>query len=219
VTATLRDRPQDSERPAATAAGQAGASAPVVSRAAEGSLHGDFEALYRAHFNFVWRTLRRLGVPESALDDAAQEVFVVVHRRFADLVPDSSPKAWLYAIAQRVASDQRRSVRRKGNLLPLHGDMLARDRNPLESAIQSQANDLVLEFLESLDPDRRTAFILVELEQMSAPEVARIAAANLNTIYYRISSARKAFAVFVEQRTSSPAEAPRVGAPNSEPTP
>lgn len=157
----------------------------------------DFEALYRAHFAFVWRTLRRLGVSEAALDDAAQEVFVVVHRRLADFDPETSAHAWLYAIAQRVASDQRRSVRRKGNLLPLHEELRAGDRTPLEFAIQHQANDLVLDFLAQLDPDRRTAFMLVELEQMSAPEVARIANANLNTIYYRIASARKAFAVFV----------------------
>lgn len=196
MTAPLRDRPQGTEPPAP-------AVEPSAVRAATG---GDFDALYRAHFNFVWRTLRRLGVSEAALDDAAQEVFVVVHRRLADLIPESSPKAWLYAIAQRVASDQRRSVRRKGNLLPLTTDMLARDKTPLETAMQRQANDLVLEFLESLDPDRRTVFILVELEQMSAPEVARVAAANLNTVYYRISSARKAFAAFVEQRTSLPSE-------------
>lgn len=159
----------------------------------------DFENLYREHFNFVWRTLRRLGVPEAALDDAAQEVFVVVHRRLSEFVPESSPKAWLYAIAQRVASDQRRSTRRKGSLIPLSEDLVASERTPLESAMQNQVNDLVLGFLETLDEARRTAFILVELEQMSAPEVARATHENLNTIYYRIASARKAFVAFAEQ--------------------
>jgi RNA polymerase sigma-70 factor (ECF subfamily) len=162
-----------------------------------------FEAFYRAHFAFVWRTLRRLGVAEASLDDAAQEVFVVVHRRLGSFQPDSSPKAWLYAIAQRVASDQRRTVRRKGNLLPLHDDLPAHERSPLDSAMRSEANDLVLAFLAQLDPDRRTAFILADLEQMSAPEVARVAGANVNTIYYRIASARKAFVAFVEQHTKS----------------
>jgi RNA polymerase sigma-70 factor (ECF subfamily) len=160
----------------------------------------EFEDLYRAHFAFVWRTLRRLGVQESALDDASQEVFLVVHRRFADYRAESSPKAWLYAIAQRVASDQRRSVRRKGGLLPLHEELPARERTPLDSAMRNEAADLVLEFLAQLDPERRTAFILTDLEQMTAPEVARAAGANINTIYYRIASARKAFAAFVEQR-------------------
>ncbi|MFT3927491.1 MAG: sigma-70 family RNA polymerase sigma factor [Myxococcales bacterium] len=214
MNASLRDRPLSARTPEGALRGEGHGRAPQLADAdpaarGEGSVPPsglEFEALYRAHFAFVWRTLRRLGVTESALDDAAQEVFVVVHRRFADLVPESSPKAWLYAIAQRVASDHRRSVRRKGNLLPLHDEMSARERTPLETAIQRQANDLVLEFLESLDPDRRTVFILVELEQMSAPEVARIANANLNTVYYRVSSARKAFASFVEQRATQSSE-------------
>jgi RNA polymerase sigma-70 factor (ECF subfamily) len=166
----------------------------------------EFDALYRAHFPFVWRTLRRLGVMEAQLDDASQEVFVVVHRRFAEFQPDSSPKAWLYAIAQRVASDQRRTVRRKGNLMPLHDDMPASEKTPLESAMRNQAGDIVLAFLQTLDTDRRTAFILAELEQMSAPEVARISGANVNTVYYRIASARKAFVAFVEERHSRESE-------------
>jgi RNA polymerase sigma-70 factor (ECF subfamily) len=66
--------------------------------------------------------------------------------------------------------------------------------------MRSQAGDLVLAFLAELDPDRRTAFILADLEQLTAPEIARAEGANLNTIYYRIASARKAFAAFVEQR-------------------
>jgi RNA polymerase sigma factor (sigma-70 family) len=166
----------------------------------------EFEALYREHFAFVWRTLRRLGVPEAALDDASQEVFLVVHRRFADYRAEHSPKAWLYAIAQRVASDQRRTVRRKGQLLPLREDMPAVERTPLEAAMHSEAGDLVLAFLAQLDPERRTAFILSELEQMTAPEVARAASANLNTTYYRIASARKAFVAFVERRQAQDRE-------------
>ena len=46
------------------------------------ALSAEFEALYHAHFDFVWRTLRRFGVSEAALDDATQDVFVVMHRRF-----------------------------------------------------------------------------------------------------------------------------------------
>jgi RNA polymerase sigma-70 factor (ECF subfamily) len=160
-----------------------------------------FEAFYSEHFAFAWRTLRRLGVAEAQLDDAAQEVFIVVHRRLQEFRPDSSPKAWLYAIAQRVASDHRRSHRRKGShLSPLRDELATADKSPLDSAMQRQAEDLVLTFLDTLDAERRTVFILTELEQMSAPEVARIADANLNTTYYRIQSARKAFAAFVDAR-------------------
>ena len=38
-------------------------------------------ALHERHFGFVWRNLRRLGVPDAVAEDAAQDVFLVVHRR------------------------------------------------------------------------------------------------------------------------------------------
>jgi len=160
----------------------------------------EFSAVYRANVDFVWRSLRRLGVRESALDDATQEVFMVVHRRMHEFRPGSSMKAWLFAIAQRAASDQRRWVRRKGNLLPLHEELPANASSPLESAMTRQATDRVLEFLEQLDEPRRVAFILSDLEQMTAPEIGDMLGVNINTIYYRIASARRAFSAYVEQR-------------------
>jgi len=169
----------------------------------------EFDAIYRAHVDFVWRSLRRLGVRDAALDDATQEVFIVVHRRFSDFRPGSSMKAWLFAIAQRTASDQRRWVRRKGNLLPLHEDMPTMADSPLEGAMTRQASDIVLAFLEQLDEPRRVAFILSDLEQMTAPEIGAALGVNLNTIYYRVASARKAFVAFLEQRRIRPAEGER----------
>lgn len=166
----------------------------------------EFEALYRAHVDFVWRSLRRLGVRDAALDDATQEVFLVVHRRFAEFRPGSSAKAWLFAIAQRTASDQRRWVRRKGNLLPLHDELPSSADSPLQGAINRQATDLVLEFLDQLDEARRVAFILSDLEQMTAPEIGAALNVNTNTIYYRVASARKAFVSFLERRSVRPME-------------
>jgi RNA polymerase sigma-70 factor (ECF subfamily) len=161
----------------------------------------EFDAVYRANVDFVWRSLRRLGVRDSALDDATQEVFLVVHRRLHEFRPGSSIKAWLFAIAQRAASDQRRWVRRKGNLLPLHDEVPASASSPLDNAITRQATDRVLEFLEQLDEPRRVAFILSDLEQMTAPEIGAALGVNVNTIYYRVASARKAFTAFVERRS------------------
>lgn len=160
----------------------------------------DFDAMYRAHFGFVWRTLRRLGVSVDALDDTAQEVFLVVHRRASELRAEGSHKAWLFAIAQRVASDHRRWRRRKGHVQSLEGEVPGRSQTPLEHAMHREASDLVLEFLAQLDEHRRAAFLLADLEQMTAPEIARATGANINTVYYRIASARKAFAAFVLER-------------------
>lgn len=160
----------------------------------------EFDAFYREHLDFVWRSLRRFGVSDAALDDATQEVFLVVYRRYHDFRPESSPRAWLFAIAHRTASTYRRWVKRKGNLLPLHDDFQATSSSPLEGAMTRQASDLVLAFLAELDEPRRVAFILSDLEQMTAPEIAAAIDVNVNTIYYRIASARKAFVAYLERR-------------------
>ena len=72
-----------------------------------------FELVYEQHFNFVWRSLRLLGVEPEALEDAAQEVFSVVSRQLARFEGRSSLQTWLFAIMQRVAANHRRTRRRK----------------------------------------------------------------------------------------------------------
>jgi RNA polymerase sigma-70 factor (ECF subfamily) len=178
----------------------------VASESERRAVTFDFDALYREHFAFVWRCLRRLGVPETSLDDAAQEVFVVVHRRSAELSLEKSAKACLFAIAQRVASDQRRWRRRKGHTLPLPEESPGTGSTPLEQAMQREASEHVLAFVAQLDEARRVAFVLSELEQLTAPEIAELLGANLNTIYYRIGSARKAFLAYVAEHCADTPE-------------
>ena len=174
--------------------------APVTTEPAKPPTRAEFDAFYRAHANFVWRSLRRLCVREEALDDALQEVFIVVHRRFEDLRPGPTQRAWLFAIAQRVASGQRRWVRRKGHALPLQEELVAGSQSPLDGAMRSQASDLVQEFLGQLDEPRRAAFVAAELEQMTGAEAHAALGVNQNTLYYRLTSARKAFVAFLEER-------------------
>ena len=161
----------------------------------------DFDALYSQHFRFVWRSLRRLGVVEAALDDASQDVFITVHRRLHEYVPRCSPKAWLFAIARRVASDYRRGVRRKGGHAPLPATADAGPAHgPLESATRNQASRIVLEFLDQLEAEQRQVFILSELEQMTASEIGEALSLNQNTVYSRVRSGRRALHEFVVAR-------------------
>ena len=84
------------------------------------ALSAEFEALCHAHFDFVWRTLRRFGVSEAALDDATQDVFVVMHRRFGAWEQRASVRAWLAAVGMSrgratVVGREKRRRRRAGN--------------------------------------------------------------------------------------------------------
>lgn len=165
-----------------------------------------FDVVYEDHFDFVWRSMGRLGVDPSAVEDAAQDVFVIAHRRLAEFQGRSSIKTWLFGIALRVAHDYRRAARRKRS----HGfvpeaevdttevaDEVA--PSPLEAATRGQAVARLHAILAELDEDRRAVFILAELEQMQAPEIAEAVGVNLNTVYTRLRAARQKFNEAVER--------------------
>jgi RNA polymerase sigma-70 factor, ECF subfamily len=171
---------------------------------ADAELDGEarFARIYDEHFAFVWRSLRRLGVPDAHLDDAAQEVFLVVHRRLSEFAGRSSLKTWLFGIALRVASAVRRRAIRKPTE-PLEDDVLDERVERLSEA--AHAAKLVQRLLNDLDADRRAVFVLAELEQMTAPEIARALDVNLNTVYSRLRLARRDFeAAIVRHRLRSP---------------
>lgn len=153
-----------------------------------------FHVLYNQHFDFVFRNLRRLGVPAASLDDALQEVYLVVLRRIGDLQHDTHLKAWLFAILIRVANNQRRSLRRRGTLEPL-GEWHAActQPGPFDLTARAEAAAFLHGFLSTLDDKRRATFVMAELEQLTAPEIARALAANLNTVYSWLRTARIAF--------------------------
>ena len=136
-----------------------------------------------------------LGVPADAVDDAVQDVFLVAHRRLADFEARSSPRTWLFAIALRVVSDHRRSRRRRLRLLERALTMEAQPAStPYEAAIGAEQRDVLLAALERLPDEQRAAFILAEVEEMSAPEISAALDVNLNTVYSRVRMARRAMA-------------------------
>jgi RNA polymerase sigma-70 factor (ECF subfamily) len=157
-----------------------------------------FEALYDEHAPFVWRAVRRLGVPEASAADVVQETFLVVHRRLSEYRERTSARAWLYAIAVRVARDYRRSVRRKspaqlqaGGPGDPEGLVDTARPDPLASAERAQAMRLLHDLLARLDDERREVLVLAELEQLTGPEIAEALGVNVNTVAWRLRTARR----------------------------
>lgn len=179
------------ERPAA------GHPTPTMETALAATAPGapDFDAVYREHFPFVWRNLRRLGVAEAYVEDAAQEVWMVVHRRLRDFEGRSSLRTWLFGIAMRTASDHRRWRRRKDPRDRSDDVDAVASRAPSPEALteRAQAGRVLDALLDELPDERRAVFMLAELEQMSAPEIALAVGAPLNTVYSRLRVARAEF--------------------------
>jgi RNA polymerase sigma-70 factor (ECF subfamily) len=152
-----------------------------------------FASVYDEYFSFVWRSARRLGVPEASLDDVVQDVFVTVYRRLPDFEGRSQLKTWLFGILRHTISDLRRSQRRKPTSALDQEPADASDASPQDAAVRAEGLKLLHEALASLPDDQREVFVLAELEQLSSPEIAAALDVNLNTVYSRLRSARQEF--------------------------
>jgi RNA polymerase sigma-70 factor, ECF subfamily len=155
-----------------------------------------FKAVYDEHFRFVWRSLRRLGVPESDVADAAQDVFLVVHRRLDEFEGRSKVTTWLYGICFRVARDRRRlaHVRRRvddddgmvGERADEHADVAA-------AAERRQGLAMLEAILDELPIEQRAVFTLFELDGIGGEGIAEMLEIPLGTVYSRLRIAREQF--------------------------
>ena len=145
------------------------------------------------HFDFVWRLLRRLGVPEAEVDDAAQQVFIVAARRLPD-IPFGGERTFLYGTVLRTAATLRRNLRRRERwLVPGSADAESPARTPHEELEHRQALAVLDTLLGALDDELRDVFVLSEIEELSAPEAAALLGIPAGTVASRLRRARLAF--------------------------
>jgi RNA polymerase sigma-70 factor (ECF subfamily) len=157
------------------------------------------ETMVQLHFDVVWRSLRRLGVAESALDDAAQQVFLVAARRL-DTIDRGGEKPYLLGIAVRVASDARRTSSRRREVSDERADERVDPRpSPEDLVDRKRARELLDEVLGAMPMDLRAAFTMFEIEGMSVPEVASALGIPLGTAASRLRRARDQFRELVHR--------------------
>jgi RNA polymerase sigma-70 factor (ECF subfamily) len=160
-----------------------------------GVLVGTLAEIYRAHFQFVWRNARRLGVPDANVDDVVQDVFIVVHRRLKDFDGRVPLRAWIFGILVRVARGHRRTFQRKAaRCVPfLHDNVVAAGPSPSELAERSERIAVLELLLSQLDENKAMLIVLSELEQWTLREIAEFMGSNTNTIYSRLCAAKRDF--------------------------
>jgi RNA polymerase sigma-70 factor, ECF subfamily len=170
--------------------------------------------MYDAHFDFVWSSLRRLGVRESDALDQAQKVFLTAHFKLPEFEGRSRITTWLFAICQRTASDYRRSapIRRE---VATDGAEIDRRRAPQPGPagnVEWQERARIAEWiLDKLPEPQRTVFVLFELDEMSGQDIAELLAIPVGTVRSRLRLARETFSREVK-RLSATGDAGRKGA-------
>ena len=155
-----------------------------------------FAAIYRQYFDFVWSSVRRLGVSTASMDDVVQEVFIVIHSRLHTVQQPEALRSWIYGVARRTVSGYHRARRVKeasGAALAVEPRAQPLPRTPLDVAEQSDQVKLLFTLLEELDEPKREVFSMVELDELTVPEIAEILEIPLNTAYSRLRAARQAF--------------------------
>jgi len=154
-----------------------------------------FRAIYEEHFDFVWRFAANRGVPQASLDDVVQEVFVVVHRQLSSFEGRSALRTWLAGVTRNVV---RSYLRKRGNQSPYeplgNAELYAsEDLGPAEVLEKKSAGELLDLILDKMTDLQREAFILCEIEGLSAVETAEALYVNENTLQTRLHDARKLF--------------------------
>lgn len=149
--------------------------------------------LVAEHFDFVWRLLCRLGVPRPDVDDAAQHVFITTSQRLAD-IPKENERTFLYGTALRVAATLRRNLKRRQRVMETgSADAASPEPTPHEELERRRALAFLDEVLQELEDPLREVFVLCEIEELSAPQVAAIACIPVGTVASRLRRARQAF--------------------------
>jgi len=153
-----------------------------------------FQTLFRNEFTYVWRSLRRLGVVEHDCDDLANEVFFRVSEKYESYDRERPLRPWLFAFAARVASDYRKLARHRRETPLDSGHDLVDDASDVESRlVDREETDLVLAAMECLSMDKRTVFVMHEIDEHPIPEIAAALGIAVPTAYSRLRAARLEF--------------------------
>jgi len=174
---------------------------------ADASTSPEFVELYSKHVDYVWKTARRLGIPDAEADDVVQETFLRVLRLRKLYVKDrGSERTWLFALLFRVVQHHRRWHSRRSahmedgvdfDVLPADGAMY-----PDRYTENVESIRVAEEILEGLDPERRAVLVLAELEEKPVSEIAALLGINVNTATSRLRQARKHVEAAIARRAA-----------------
>jgi len=167
-----------------------------------------FEQLYGLHFEFTWRVLRHLGVPTAALDDAVQEVWLVVYQRLAGFEGRSTLKTWLFGIALNVARNTRRAEDKRVRPLLAAEHLPESPPDPEMEHLGREAWRRVQSFLDTLDEERRAIFVCSLLESLPAQQTAEATGVDVTTVYQRVRTLRQAFKQWLAAGSAEPEVTP-----------
>lgn len=154
----------------------------------------EFTMLFHDFFPTLCRFLECLLGGRTALaQDLAQESFLQLHRTVWGTLPVNEARFWLYRVARNYALNEFRKSHTRQRLFDRVVDaMRPRSRNPEEEYEMSERQQLILEMLQFLPEDQRSALLLREQEQLSYREIGTVLNVSESKVKTDIFRARTA---------------------------
>jgi RNA polymerase sigma-70 factor, ECF subfamily len=154
------------------------------------SSSGEFRELFENHYDYVWCSLRRLGVQQRDLEDLTHDVFLEVHAKLDRYDRARPMRPWLFAFALRFASDYRKLARHKTELRA-DIDEQRTDESPYEAVRERESAELLSRALDALSLELRAVIVLYEIDEVPMKDIASALGIPLNTGYSRLRLARE----------------------------
>ena len=153
-----------------------------------------FESIYDVYFRHVVSWMRAMNVPPADMEDAAQEVFLVVQRKLPGFHGDNMA-GWLYRIADLTARNYRRLAWFKHLFARESSGEVAESLSvggtPAATLEQKEDRRLLAHMLACMSAKRRETLILFEVEGYSGQEIAALQGIPIKTVWTRLHHARK----------------------------
>jgi RNA polymerase sigma-70 factor (ECF subfamily) len=146
------------------------------------------------NFDFVWRTVRRFGVAATCAEDVTQEVLLLASRKLGSIEPGRE-RAFLFAVALRAASNDRRTKRRHPDLSAAAALGELSDAAPLADELldREKARAVLDAVLAELPLELREVFVLFEIEELATAEIAALLELPIGTVASRLRRSREQF--------------------------
>ena len=157
--------------------------------------HARLRELTAEYYEFVWRSLRRLGVRPPETDDAAQRVFLVLAQKLSSIHPDKE-RSFVFGIVMRVAANVRRDLATAREREVAESDSLESiAHGPTAETVVTRAEERATldEILARIPEERRAVFVLFELEELTVTEIAELLRLPVGTVATRLRRARQEF--------------------------
>ena len=143
---------------------------------------------YQQEISYVFHALRWLGARPQEIEDLAQEVFIALRRSWPHYDASRPLRPYLFGVAFRVVSMQRRKRKREVAFANL--EIREGGPDPDEALQAKQARATVLRALEKIPLRRRAVLVMHDLEEVPMVQVAKTLSIPLFTAYSRLRKAR-----------------------------